>query len=58
MSAATDLCRKLLRASEEDDEAAFRECYTPDARIWHDFDGYETHEAGAQSVDENIRTMR
>jgi ketosteroid isomerase-like protein len=55
MSNSTDmnaLADRIMRAIEQSDVETITACYTPDARIWHNFDGKE------QSVDENLRTMR
>lgn len=57
MKDAKQVCIQLLKAYEQGDEALLRGIYTPTARIWHDFDGINTYEDGAQSVDENIGTM-
>jgi ketosteroid isomerase-like protein len=49
--AFTELARRFLGAIEEGDVATVRECYHPDARIWHNNDGIE------QTVDENLRVL-
>jgi ketosteroid isomerase-like protein len=50
-SSTIELARRFVRALNEKDEAAIREIYTPDARIWHNFDGKY------QTIDENMRGM-
>jgi uncharacterized protein len=50
-SSTIELARRLVRALNEKDETAIRQIYSPDARIWHNFDGKY------QSVDENLRGM-
>jgi ketosteroid isomerase-like protein len=50
-SSTIELARRLVRALNEKDEAAIRQIYSPDARIWHNFDGKY------QSVEENLRGM-
>ena len=57
MTTAKDLCRRLLRAIEDGDGDGYRACFTEDGRIWHDFDGFNTHADGAQSVDQNVAMM-
>ena len=47
----TELALRLVRALNEKDEAAVREIYSPDVRIWHNFDGKY------QTIDENLRGM-
>jgi uncharacterized protein len=42
---------RLMSAIEANDAAAATACYTPDARIWHNFDGIE------QTVAENVATL-
>ena len=51
MSSTIELARRLVRALNEKDEATIREIYSPDARIWHNFDGKY------QTIDENMRGM-
>lgn len=46
-----ELARHFMRVLETGDEAKARECLTPDARIWHNFDDHE------QTVDENMRLL-
>ena len=41
----------LLEAIGSGDVERVRACYSPDARIWHNFDDIE------QTVDENLRTL-
>ncbi len=57
MSNAKELCRHLLKAIEAGDGEGYRACFTEDGRIWHDFDGLETHADGAQSVEQNVAMM-
>lgn len=45
------LADQLVSAIEAADVDAIRACYTPDARIWHNFDDVE------QTVDENLATL-
>jgi ketosteroid isomerase-like protein len=55
MTAANDmnvLADRIMRAIEQGDLETVTACYTPDARIWHNFDGLE------QSVGENLKVMR
>lgn len=55
MTTANDmnmLADRFMRAIETGDLDAIRGCYTPDARIWHNFDGL------AQTVDENLKTLK
>ncbi len=46
------LAERLTRAYEENDSDAITACYTPDARIWHNFDGAE------QTVEEQLGATR
>ena len=46
------LADRLMRAIETGNLDAIRDCYTPDARVWHNFDGV------AQTVDENLKTLK
>jgi len=46
------LSDRFMAALNVGDADTVREVYSPDARIWHNFDGKY------QSVDENIETMR
>lgn len=50
-SSTIELARRFVRALNEKDEAAIRQIYAPDARIWHNFDDK------SQTVDENMRGM-
>lgn len=45
------VAHRFLEALNNDDEAAVRDIYHPDARIWHNFD------ATLQSIDDNVRTL-
>ena len=51
MSGTIELARRFVRALNQKDEAAIREIYAPDARIWHNFDNKY------QTIDENMRGM-
>ena len=54
MSQADDmnmLADRVMRAIERNDHKTVEECYAPDARIWHNFDGVE------QTVAENLKTL-
>ena len=42
---------RFVRAVEGGDAEAARDCYAPDAKIWHNHDGVE------QTVDQNIRSL-
>lgn len=46
-----ELARRFVRALNEKDEAAIRRIYSPDVRIWHNFDDKY------QTIDENLRGM-
>jgi uncharacterized protein len=46
------LADRFVRAIEDADEAAIKDIYAPDARIWHNFDNKE------QTVEENLRVLR
>ena len=46
-----DLAKKFIDAIQRGDVETARSCYTPDARIWHNFDDKE------QSVDENMAAL-
>ena len=46
-----ELADRLLAGIRAADESVVRAAYTPDARIWHNFDQRE------QSVDENLVTL-
>jgi uncharacterized protein len=46
------LAERLIAAIVAGDVDAVRAIYSPDARIWHNFDGVE------QTVDENLRVLR
>jgi len=46
-----DVAERFVGAIERGDVAAVRECYAPDARIWHNNDGLE------QTVDQNVRVL-
>ena len=46
-----DLAAGLFKAIESGDVDAVRELYSPDAVIWHNFDGVE------QSVEDNLRVL-
>ncbi len=46
------LAEHFMQAITECDIDAVRECYAPDARIWHNFDQAE------QSIDDNINTLQ
>jgi len=37
-SSTIELARRFVRALNEKDEAAIRQIYSPDVRIWHNFD--------------------
>jgi ketosteroid isomerase-like protein len=50
-SSTIELAHRFVRALNDKDEAAIRQIYAPDARIWHNFDGKY------QSIDENMRGM-
>lgn len=50
-SSTIELARRFVRALNEKDEAAIRQIYSPDARIWHNFDGKY------QTIDENMKGM-
>ena len=55
MTASNDmnlLADRLIHAIEKSDLETARGCYTPGARIWHNFDGI------AQTVDENLKTLK
>ena len=45
------LATRFFDAVEAGDIAAVRDCYAPNARIWHNTDGAE------QTRDENVRTL-
>jgi hypothetical protein len=45
------LAEKFVNAIEAADVPTIRTCYSPSARIWHNFDGIE------QTVDENLATL-
>ncbi len=45
------LAEKFVNAIEAADVPTIRACYSPSARIWHNFDGIE------QTVDENLATL-
>ncbi|MFK7830045.1 MAG: nuclear transport factor 2 family protein [Congregibacter sp.] len=45
------VARRFLDALNNDDEAAVREIYHPNAKLWHNF------EADFQSVDLNVKTL-
>ena len=45
------LAEQFVSAIERADVAVIRECYAPDARIWHNFDNIE------QTVDQNLATL-
>lgn len=47
-----DLAERLIAAIVAGDVEAVRAIYSPDARIWHNFDDLE------QTVDENLRVLR
>jgi ketosteroid isomerase-like protein len=47
-----DLADRLVAAIGAADEAGLREIYSPDARIWHNFDQKD------QTVDENLSTLQ
>jgi ketosteroid isomerase-like protein len=51
MSSTLELARRFVRALNQKDEAAIREIYAPDVRIWHNFDGRY------QTIDENMKGM-
>jgi len=46
------VCDRLFKAVMAGDFEAVREIYSPDAHIWHNFDG------GVQTVEENLETLR
>jgi ketosteroid isomerase-like protein len=46
-----DLARRFIKAVEIGDTEAARDCMTPDARIWHNFDDK------SQTVDENMALL-
>jgi ketosteroid isomerase-like protein len=50
-SSTIELAHRFVRALNAKDEATIRQIYTPDARIWHNFDGKY------QTIDENMRGM-
>jgi ketosteroid isomerase-like protein len=50
-SGTIELARRFVSALNQKDEAAIRQIYAPDARIWHNFDGKY------QTIDENMRGM-
>lgn len=50
-SSTIELARRFVRALNEKDEATIREIYSPDARIWHNFDDKY------QTIDENMKGM-
>lgn len=50
-SSTIELAQRFVRALNEKDEAAIRQIYSPDARIWHNFDGKY------QTIDENMKGM-
>lgn len=50
-SSTIELARRFVRALNEKDEAAIRQIYAPDARIWHNFDDKY------QTIDENMKGM-
>jgi ketosteroid isomerase-like protein len=55
MNAANEmnvLADRITRAYEQNDIGAIAACYTPDARIWHNFDGAE------QTVEEQLDATR
>lgn len=50
-SSTIELARRFVRALNEKDEATIRQIYSPDARIWHNFDDKY------QTIDENMKGM-
>lgn len=48
----TAFATRFIGAIQAGDVDAVRDCYAPDARIWHNTDGVE------QTVDDNIRVLR
>jgi len=52
METSLDLAERLFAAIVAGDVEAVRDIYSPDARVWHNFDGVE------QTVDENLRVLR
>jgi ketosteroid isomerase-like protein len=50
-SSTLQLARRFVRALNEKDEVAIREIYSPEVRIWHNFDGKY------QTIDENLKGM-
>ena len=46
-----ELARRFVGAIERGDVDAVRDCYHPDAKVWHNNDGIE------QSVDDNLRVL-
>jgi ketosteroid isomerase-like protein len=50
--ASLDLAERLFAAIVAGDVDAVRGIYSPDARVWHNFDQVE------QTVDENLRVLR
>ena len=46
-----ELARHFIESIEKGDIEATRECYSPDARIWHNFDNV------SQTVDENMKVL-
>lgn len=49
--ALPDVANRFLDALNAGDVEAARDCYHPDAEIWHDFDGV------TQTVDQNMHLM-
>jgi uncharacterized protein len=50
-SSTIELAQRFVRALNQKDEAAIRQIYAPDARIWHNFDDKY------QTIDENMKGM-
>ena len=50
-SSLTELAMRLVRALEAKDESTVQEIYSPDVRIWHNFDGKY------QTLEENLRGL-
>jgi ketosteroid isomerase-like protein len=56
------LAERMTRAYEQNDASAIVACYTPEARIWHNFDGFEqtveSQLAAARWLNERLRNLR
>ncbi|MFC3069191.1 nuclear transport factor 2 family protein [Phenylobacterium soli] len=46
-----DFARRFVGAIQAGDTATVRDCYAPDAKIWHNNDGVE------QTVDQNMKVL-